>query len=141
MSAVEVATVRLLARDERALAVVLAGAGDAPVEVLVDGEPPATLRLRGATTRQTAQKSFQLSRARPQAEGGGAPTGARELALNKHPFDLTRVRNKLAFDSFAAVPYLDRVSPRADFVRLEVNGADLGLFTRVEDPDVTFLAA
>ena len=55
----------------------------------------------------------------------------RTLNLNKHPFDLTRMRNALAFDLLQSVPGM--TSLRTQFVNLFINGEDYGLFTQVEE--------
>jgi spore coat protein H len=97
--------------------------------------PNATLQLRGRSTRSVQQKSYKIS----ILKGHPDWRGQREINLNKHPFDLTRVRNKLAFDLFRRVNHFS--SLRTHFVRLTINGEDRGLFTYVEEPDRHFLAS
>ena len=67
------------------------------------------------------------------------------LNLNKHPYDITKVRNKLAFDLMKMFP--DTFSLRTQFCRLYIrdlnssnkNYVDYGLFTQVEEPNKDFL--
>lgn len=94
----------------------------------------AALRLRGSSSRLAVQKSYRvkLTKGLPLWRGEGT------LQLNKHPWDLTRVRNKLAFDLFREIPYLP--SLRTQFMQVTINGADFGLFTHVEKMDGNYLA-
>ena len=76
----------------------------------------------------------------------GLGRGQSNMALNKHAFDATRLRNKLYFD--LAQNLSDVPSARTQFVRLfirdETSGAtqfeDYGLFTQVEVPTKKYLA-
>jgi len=92
--------------------------------------PNAELRQRGATSRTAPQKSFRvkLDKAAPLWRG------ERRLQLNKHPFDRSRMRNKLAFDLMHGVPEL--ASLRTQFVQLAIDDGtgpvDQGLYTHVE---------
>jgi CotH protein len=97
--------------------------------------PNATLELRGQSTRFTDQKSYKLH----VDSSAGLWRGQRELNLNKHPYDLTRVRNRLSFDLFRAVPHF--TSLRTQFAHLVVNGESRGLYTQIEEADKRFLAA
>src|SRR6185369_6918071 len=91
------------------------------------------------------QKSFKIE----LKKGEGTWRGQRTIALNKHVFDPSRVRNKLNFDLLKQVPNM--VSLRTQFVHLYVkdetsdpwrsNFEDYGLFTQIELPDKTFLKA
>lgn len=102
-----------------------------------DGDYKAVgvLKARGHSTREAGQMSYAIKLAKD-----GAPwKGYRTVILNKHPYDLTRVRNKLAFDLLAYVPEL--AAPKTQFVHLTVDGKDLGLFTQVEKLDKNFLKA
>lgn len=96
---------------------------------------PATLEQRGQSTRLTTQKSYKIRLASTSPSWRGLEV----LNLNKHPYDLTRVRNKLAFDLFTATPHL--TSLRTAFISLKVDGARFGLFTLVEEPNKSFLKA
>lgn len=93
------------------------------------------LKVRGQSTRLTGQKSLKLE----LFDRAGLWRGQRELNLNKHPYDLSRLRNKVAFDLLAGIPHM--TSLRTLFVSLTLNGESLGLFTHVENPDKRFLAS
>jgi len=94
----------------------------------------AKLRIRGNSSRLGQQKSYRVKL------NSGLPSwrGEMTLQLNKHPWDLARVRNKLAFDFFCDIPYLN--SLRTQFVHLTFDDdadpatpdVDYGLFTHVE---------
>jgi spore coat protein H len=94
----------------------------------------ATLELRGQSTRLAGQKSFKIH----IDSEAGLWRGQREVNLNKHPYDLSRVRNRLSFDLFRAIPHL--TSLRTEFVHLVINGESRGLYTQVEEADKRFLA-
>ncbi|WP_428852025.1 CotH kinase family protein [Imbroritus primus] len=103
----------------------------------------ADMRVRGSSTRDTVQKSFRI-RTKKDSGTGLRPAmwfGEDTLQLNKHPYDLTRVRNKLALDLMKQIPHHQTL--RTQFV--EINYSDsintppatgplgsLGLFTHVE---------
>ncbi len=93
----------------------------------------ARVELRGQSSRLANQKSYKVHLE------DGTWRGQRELNLNKHPFDLSRVRNQLAFELFRGIDHMG--SLRTQFVQLMVNGEDYGLFTHIEEPDGDFLAA
>lgn len=85
----------------------------------------ATIEVRGATSRLASQKSWKIRLLE------GEWQHQQTLNLNKHPFDLTRMRNALAFDLLQSVPGV--TSLRTQFVNLYINGEDYGLFTQVEE--------
>ena len=97
----------------------------------------ATLRLRGGGSRFADQKSFRIKLDSKQALW----RGERHLQLNKHPFDLRRVRNKIAMDVMSVIPHLP--SLRTQFVNLWIDDGegpvDYGLFTHVERVNEYFL--
>lgn len=117
---------------------------------IVDGYPDdgkatnATLRLRGHSSRLAAQKSYRIKLANDAAAWRNEKT----LQFNKHPYDLTRIRNKLAFDLFRDIPHMP--SLRTQFVRIGItnknaNGisyatGDFGLFTHVEKMGKEYLS-
>ncbi|MEE8104072.1 MAG: CotH kinase family protein [Planctomycetota bacterium] len=107
------------------------------------GDANAELRLRGASTRRTEQKSYRIKLDSKDAQD--LWRGQRVLNLNKHPYDLSRLRNKLCFDLLSQIPHI--TSLRTQFVRLYVDQADgrgfvdYGLFTHVERVDDYFLEA
>ena len=96
----------------------------------------ATLRLRGHSSRLADQKSYRIK----LAKDAGLWRGEQTFQLNKHPYDLTRVRNKLAFDLFRDIPHIP--SLRTQFVKMNITNfdktglqygsKDYGLFTHVE---------
>lgn len=102
----------------------------------------AKLRMRGKSSRLAAQKSYRVKL------NSGVALWRKEqtLQLNKHPYDLTRVRNKLAFDLFAEIPHI--TSLRTQFVHMlfDDDGAtatadvDYGLYTHVEKMGKEFLS-
>lgn len=104
----------------------------------------ATIRLRGHSSRLADQKSYRVK----LASGISLWRGESTLQLNKHPYDLTRVRNKLAFDLFRDIPHIP--SLRTQFIQLRISNknasgveyasADYGLFTHVEKMGKEYLA-
>ena len=94
----------------------------------------AKLRMRGQSSRLAAQKSYRVKL------NSGMPLwrGEQTLQFNKHPYDLTRMRNKLAMDLFRDIPHIN--SLRTQFAHIffddDANAAtpdvDYGLFTHVE---------
>lgn len=112
---------------------VLATSGDS----LIKGAA-AKVRLRGSSTRLAELKSYRVKFSDKTTTWWGEDT----WQLNKHPYDLTRVRNKLAFDLMRQVPYHE--SLRTQFVQIgytDGSGATqpLGLFTHVEKMDKSYL--
>jgi len=105
--------------------------------------PNATIQVRGSSTTRAKQKSYKIELFNRAGEWRGQST----FALNKHPYDLTRVRNKLSYDLIKQIPHM--VSLRTQFVNLFVKDEttthpatafqDYGLFTQVEQPNRTFL--
>jgi spore coat protein H len=89
------------------------------------------------------QKSYKIE----LFQNAGKWRGQTTIALNKHIFDPSRVRNKLNFDLIKQIPNM--VSLRTQFVHLYVKDetadpvdtayADYGLFTQVELPNQKFL--
>lgn len=106
-------------------------------------EPNGTINVRGRTSTGSPQKSYRLS----LNDNAGLWRGQRAIALNKHPSDVTRLRNMLYFRLLQDVPGM--VSLRTQFVRLYVKDetadpadtafVDYGLFTQVELPNNRFL--
>lgn len=109
---------------------------DIPVKVIATDFPDdgleinAGLRQRGSSSRTAPQKSFRLR----FIGDAGLWRSEQRVQLNKHPFDQSRVLNKLSFDLMAQVPHLP--SLRTQFVNLWIddgNGpVDQGLYTHVE---------
>ncbi len=94
----------------------------------------AKLKIRGKSTRLADLKSYSvnLNKEIPLWRN------QRTLQLNKHPFDLTRVRNKLAFDLMSEIPYFNSLRTQFVHVMFDDDGdpvtkdVDYGLFTHVE---------
>lgn len=106
--------------------------------------PNGTVQIRGASTSANGnQKSYKIE----LYDDAGLWRGQSTIALNKHVFDPTRVRNKLSFDLLKGVPGI--VTLRTQFVHLYVkdettspagkNFVDYGLFTQVEAVNKAFL--
>ncbi len=97
----------------------------------------AELRLRGGGSRSAPQKSFRIKLDSKEALW----RGERHLQLNKHPYESSRIRNKLAMDIMAEIPNLPSV--RTQFVNLWIDDGqgpvDYGLFTHVERVNGYFL--
>lgn len=137
----EVWTVDVRIDDLETFARVNAGDREAEVPVIfTDGTfgagvttPNATLRLRGGMSVQNRQKNYKIE----IGDNLGRWHNQKEINLNKHMTDLTRMRNKLAFELFQGIPGL--TSLRTHYVQMRVNGADFGLYTWIEEPDRRFL--
>lgn len=90
----------------------------------------ATLRQRGNSARLAPQKSFRIK----LDSKDDLWRNERRLQLNKHPYDASRIKNKLSFELIRTLPYFP--SLRTQFVNLWIDdGAgpeDYGLFTHVE---------
>ena len=106
--------------------------------------PNATVQVRGKTSSRAEQKSFKIK----IKSGAGSWRNQKTIALNKHPYDSTRIRNKLSYDLIKTVPGM--IGLRTQFVHLYVKdqtgndatGAkfvDYGLYTKVEQPNKRFL--
>lgn len=97
------------------------------------GQANAVMKQRGSSTRAAAQKSFKIT----LKDKDHPWRNHRVLNLNKHPYDLTRIRNKLSFDLFKTLPHIG--SLRTQFIHLTLKskagepGKDYGLFTLVEN--------
>ncbi len=102
-----------------------------------------TIRIRGRSTRTAAQKSYRVN----LNNRLGTWLGFDKINLNKHPYDITRFRNKLAFDIIREIENLP--SLRTKFIhvfvkdlsqgQLESDFVDYGLFTHVEAIDDDYL--
>jgi spore coat protein H len=107
--------------------------------------PNAIMKVRGNTTKVAAQESYEIN----LNQNAGIWRGSTNIALKKHPFDFSRVRDKLSFDYFTLIPNM--TSLRTQFVHLHVKDLtnptldqayeDYGLFTDTELPSKRFLAA
>ncbi len=106
-----------------------------PGHFFADGSDSATatLKSRGHSTMTSKQKSFKIK----ISDKTQLWRGQRILNLNKHPWDLTRLRNKLSFDLIKTIPNI--TSFRTAFVHLLVDDQNYGLFTHVENPNEHYL--
>ena len=103
--------------------------------------PNATMNVRGRSSTGAAQKSYRIN----LFDNAGLWRGQRAIALNKHPYDRTRLRNMLFFTLLQQVP--DITSLRTQFVQVFIKDAmagetaftDYGLFTQVEIPNGRYL--
>ena len=118
--------------------------GPVPGEFGYDNQlPNATVQIRGGSTSMMPQKSYKIE----IFDSAGDWRGQKTINLNKHIFDPTRSRNKLAFDLMKGMPNM--VSLRTQFVHLFVKDetatppetafTDYGLFTQIEQPNRRFL--
>jgi spore coat protein H len=110
-------------------------------------EPPSTLftfsngtfsqeaevKLRGASSRFAEQKSYKIE----FTDKTNLWRQQNNINLIKHPYDFTRVRNKLSFDLFKNIPHF--TSLRTQFVHLTINGVGYGLYEMIENCDKLFL--
>lgn len=104
-----------------------------------------TIEVRGESSRSSQQKSFKIR----LLDSAGYWREQRNINLNKHRPDITRVRQKLSFDYFEQMPNM--TSLRTQFVHLMVKDltshdpnppfVDYGLFTQIEQPNKTMLQA
>ena len=101
-------------------------------ESLIEGSN-GTMKLRGATSRLTTQKSFRIQLDSQENQW----RGHQRINLMKSPFEVTRVRNRLSLELFEQMQHT--TSLRSQFVQLFINGEDFGLFTQVEQYDQGFL--
>ena len=103
----------------------------------------AVMNVRGRTSTGYPQKSYRIS----LYDGAGLWRGQKAIALNKHPADVTRLRNTLYFHMLEDVPAIP--SLRTQFVHLWVRDLtaedsrdvfeDYGLYTQVELPNNRYL--
>lgn len=125
-------------------ALVQVGDENGPVEGMLgfgETKSNATIRIRGNTSTAAKVKSYKLS----INEDAGSWRGQTNIALNKHAYDPTRLRNKLYFDILKEIPEIPSV--RTQFVVLhvkdETSGAtefeNYGLFTQAEVPTKRYL--
>ena len=103
----------------------------------------ATMNVRGRTSTGYPQKSYRIT----LFDNAGFWRGQRAIALNKHPADITRLRNALYFKLLQDVPAIP--SLRTQFVHLYMRDqsgdtpqtayTDCGLYTQVELPNNRYL--
>jgi hypothetical protein len=91
-----------------------------------DSSANAAIRQRGNSARFADLKSYRIKLDKTATLW----RGENRLQLNKHPYEITRVRNKLSFDMMQEIPHLP--SLRTQFVNMTINDQPYGLFTHVE---------
>lgn len=134
-----------VANDIFARAIVQVGNAEGPQPGMLGYDATtsnATIRVRGNSSSVRPQKSYKLA----LDDEAGLWRGQSNIALNKHNFDATRMRNKLYFDLLRPVTGIS--SLRTQFVRLyikdetagETTFTDYGLFTQAEVPTKKYLA-
>lgn len=134
-----------VANDIYARAIVQVGNASGPQPGMLGYDATAsnaTIRVRGNSSSVRPQKSYKLD----LDDEAGLWRGQSNIALNKHNFDATRLRNKLYFDLLR--PVEDISSLRTQFVRLYIKDetagetafTDYGLFTQAEIPTKKYLA-
>lgn len=102
----------------------------------------ATMELRGQSSKLAELKSYKI-----ELNKNVLWDGYQTVNLNKHPFDDTRIRNKLSFDLMKDIPNI--TSLKTQFIRLYVKDysqgdytqdfVDYGLFTQTERIDRDYL--
>ena len=144
-SAVRFAEDSHIENDICARAIVQVGNADGPQPGMLGYDATAsnaTIRVRGNSSSVRPQKSYKLD----LDDEAGLWRGQSNIALNKHAFDATRLRNKLYFDLLR--PVEDISSLRTQFVHLYIKDetagqtafTDYGLFTQAEVPTKKYLA-
>ena len=93
----------------------------------------ASLNQKGKSTRDAIQKSYRI-KLDSKTE---LYEKQRTFQLNKHAFDNSRIRNKFAFDFFIDIPNF--TSLKTQFVHLNIDGKDYGLFTDIEKEGKEYL--
>lgn len=102
----------------------------------------ATMKLRGQSSRLKEQKSYKIELNKKV----GTWNDQKVINLNKHPFDDTRIRNKLSFDYLKLIPNI--TSLQTEYVHVYIKDysegdysqqfVDYGLFTQIENLDEDF---
>lgn len=105
---------------------------EVPGTLTVNGEQYAVVaEYRGQSTQNSNKKSWKLV-----ADRSITAFQTDTLLLNGEGYDPAMIREKVAYDLFAAAG----LEPlQASFVHLTLNGEFIGVFTRIENPDRDFL--
>ena len=86
----------------------------------------ARMVQKGKSTRHAKQASFRLK----LDSKTHLFQGERTLQFNKSPYDNSRIKNKLWFDTFIGIPNF--TSLRTKFVNLIIDGKSYGIFHKME---------
>lgn len=123
------------------------------VQILPEGQKPdplldldhknATIRVRGNSSRGASYKSYKVK----LEEEAGTFLGQKNLNINKHSGDVSKISTKLQTDLLAHTD--DIASYRTYYMRLWIRDASLpeeeqefvyyGLYTEIEQPNKTYL--
>ncbi len=123
------------------------------VQILSEGQKPdplldldhknATIRVRGNSSRGATYKSYKVK----LEEEAGTFLGQKNLNINKHAGDVSKISTKLQTDLLAHMD--DIASYRTYYMRLWIRDASLpeeeqefvyyGLYTEIEQPNKTYL--
>lgn len=123
------------------------------IQILKEGKKPdplldldhknATIRVRGNSSRGAAYKSYKVK----LEEEAGTFFGQKNLNINKHSSDVSKISTKLQTDLLAQID--DIAGYRTYFMRLWIRDASLpeeeqefvyyGLYTETEQPNKTYL--
>lgn len=95
---------------------------------------PVGFRLRGNTSRYSQKKSFKISFNR--FTSGGKYYGVEKLNLNGEHNDPSVIRSKICWDILRK---MEIPAPRANHVRVYINGDYYGLYISVEHIDEEFI--
>jgi hypothetical protein len=98
-----------------------------------DTVDPVGFRLRGNTSRQSRKKSFKVSF--NTFKEGGKYQGVEKMNLNGEHNDPSVMRSKIMWDILRK---WDIPAPRANHVRVYINGSYYGLYINVEHIDEEF---
>ncbi len=125
------------------------------IQILEEGEKPdplldlnnknATIRVRGNSSRGDTYKSYKVK----LDEEAGTFYGQKNLNINKHSSDITKIATKLLTDLLAGTDHI--AGYRTYFMRLWIRDTSLpvpeqsfeyyGLYTQTEQPNKTYLEA
>ncbi len=92
----------------------------------LSNEANAQMVQKGKSTRKDKQASFRLK----LDSNTTLFKGERTLQFNKSPYDNSRIKNKLWFDTFIGIPNF--TSLRTKFVNLIIDGKSYGIFHQME---------
>ncbi len=123
------------------------------IQILEEGQKPdplldlnqknATIRVRGNSSRGAAYKSYKVK----LEEEAGTFFGQKNLNINKHAGDVSKIATKLQTDLLTQIDHI--AGYRTYFMRLWIRDASLpeeeqefayyGLYTETEQPNKTYL--
>ncbi len=98
----------------------------------------ASMKIKGKSTREAKQKSFRIKLDKDEP----LYNDERTFQFNKHPYDQSRMRNRLFFSLFEKIPNFPSLRTRFVHLVMDQEGnetVDKGLFTHVESCDSLYL--